>query len=485
MKKIWKENRIIIIFLLMFFMLITYCGLQTFIINDDLPYSLFNRSNVRVTNIIQILRNQGSDYLYINGRFFIHCVVQFVLMWGKNLFSVLNALSIIISLIFMARIITMKNDNITIRKPFVYFLLTGLFLLLGSYKYLIYWVAGAVNYVWLFSLLLIFIYYYLRVGLDKYRKINCLLVFVFSIVHECSFVFILFLLIGEIIRNIIYKAKALKEYLVYFVYIMCSIVGGLIVIKAPGNAIRMASFPEWYNLNLFEKLNISIPVVSKNLFDLFNIDNLIPTIFLTLLIVYGYTRKNKSINILNIMLIIVSVLSFILNNGWLYFVLSILVFIIVLLLGFIEKDLKMIAIMLGMYSVVFSMIITPEYLRARPNYYIYLWMIICTFIYLNRICVNKFFIKIIELVSIIFVVIMCFNEYEIYYNIGQVHKERLKEIQSVKENNLEILKYKKIDDKYAKYHADANEPSSTSYWAYKYFLYYYELPNELEIELID
>jgi len=34
--------------MLIFFILITYCGLQTFVINDDLPYSLFNRSDVRV-----------------------------------------------------------------------------------------------------------------------------------------------------------------------------------------------------------------------------------------------------------------------------------------------------------------------------------------------------------------------------------------------------------------------------------------------------
>ena len=192
MKKIWKENKVTIIFMLMLFVLITYCGLQTFIINDDLPYSLFNRSNVRVTNIIQILRNQGSDYLFINGRFFVHCIVQFVLIWGKNLFSILNALSIIISIIYMKKIVTLKKENIKIKKNYIYFLLSGLFLLLGSYKYLVYWVAGSVNYVWLFSLLLIFIYYYLKIGLDKYKKINCFLLFAFSIVHECSFVFILF-----------------------------------------------------------------------------------------------------------------------------------------------------------------------------------------------------------------------------------------------------------------------------------------------------
>lgn len=108
MKNKIKNNKTTIIFLIALFALITYCGLQTFIINDDLPYSLFNRSSIRISNIIQILRNQVSDYLFINGRFVIHCVVQFVLIWGKTLFSFVNAFAIIASIIFMKKIVCLK-----------------------------------------------------------------------------------------------------------------------------------------------------------------------------------------------------------------------------------------------------------------------------------------------------------------------------------------------------------------------------------------
>lgn len=173
------------------------------------------------------------------------------------------------------------------------------------------------------------------------------------------------------------------------------------------------------------------------------------------------------------------------DNGWIYFLLSILVFVNILLINYYEKDNKLSVIMLAMYAVVFSMIITLEYLRARPNYYIYLWMIICTIIYLFRIVTNKKVVKIIEISSIFLVVIMCLNELDIYTNIGQVHKERLNAIKEVKEKNLTVLKLKQIDDKYGKYHPDANCPDSKDYWAYKYFVYYYELPENIEIELVE
>ena len=79
---LYKKNKLEIIFFLVITLLFIYCGLQTFVINDDLPYSLFYRGDVRITNIKQIIRNQASDYLTINGRFFIHCAVQFSIFFN-------------------------------------------------------------------------------------------------------------------------------------------------------------------------------------------------------------------------------------------------------------------------------------------------------------------------------------------------------------------------------------------------------------------
>jgi len=79
------------------FIALVYCSLNTFISNDDLPYSFYDRTSVRVTNIIQIIKTQIHDYSYINSRVFIHSIVQFLLIFGKNLWSILNPIVIILN----------------------------------------------------------------------------------------------------------------------------------------------------------------------------------------------------------------------------------------------------------------------------------------------------------------------------------------------------------------------------------------------------
>ena len=101
MKKFLRENKFIVLIFTMLFGVLIYSALQTLITSDDLPYSLFYRGEYRITHLSQIIANQESDYLTINGRFLVHCVVQFMLMFGKNLFAVVNAICIITTLIFV------------------------------------------------------------------------------------------------------------------------------------------------------------------------------------------------------------------------------------------------------------------------------------------------------------------------------------------------------------------------------------------------
>lgn len=482
-----KKNKYLILLLVAIVVLFTYCGLQTFVINDDLPYSLFYRGPERITNISQIIQNQMSDYLTINGRFFIHCVVQFVLMFGKNLFSVINAICIVTTLMFMKEIINLKTKKFKLNNIYTILLLLGMFLLLGNFKYLIYWVAGSVNYIWLFTLLIIFIYYYLKVGLKKYRLLNFILFFVFSMVHECSFVFILFLIIADFIEILINKKEKInkKTILLYLGYVVFAVVGGLIVLKAPGNAVRTSTAQWWYDMPFIDRLLKSIPVVSRNLFGLFNIENLIPTILVISLICYGIKLKTKLTNIITLLITLISIIAFVLNNGWLYFVLCILIFIDLIIINYINKDNDMSVLTLAFYAVVFSMIITPEYSGARPNYYIYIWMIIYICIFINSFLNKKNIINIFKVIILIFSTFVCFREIKIYNYIGNIHKERLNQIEKVKKEELKVLEYKIIDEKYAKYHPDPNSPSDNSYWAYNYFRYYYGLDEDVTIKLVD
>ena len=487
MIKFLKKNKFLILILIAIVVMFTYCGLQTFVINDDLPYSLFYRGPVRITRISQIIRNQLSDYLAINGRFFVHCVVQFVLIYGKKLFSVVNGICIVTTLLFMKEIIKLKTKEFKLNDIYTVLFLLGMFLLLIDYKHLIYWVAASVNYMWVFTLVIIFIYYYLKVGLRKYPKINLALFFGLSVIHECSFVFILFLIIADFVKIFIEKKEKInyKLILLYLAYLIFAIVGGLIILKAPGNANRMSNAYWWYERPFFDRILSSIPVVSTNIFKLFYINNLIPTILVITLVFYGFKQKNKLINITTILITLVSILSVVLNNGWLYFVLCILIFIDLIIINYINKDNEMSVLTLAFYSVVFSMIITPEYTGGRPNYYTFIWMIIYTCIFINSLLTKKCIINIFKVIIIIFSIFMCFREVKIYSYIGSIHKERLNQIEKVKKEDLKVLEYKKMDEKYTKYHIDANYPADNSYWAYNHFRYYYKLDEDVTIKLVD
>ena len=487
MKKYIISKKYTIIFLSILFMLITWCGLQTFVINDDLPYSLFYRGSERISSLKQIYLNQRSDYLTINGRFFVHCVVQFVLMFEKKLFSIINAICIVLTIIFSKKIVDFNIKESKIKPIFIYFTISSLFLMLFSYKFLIYWVAGSVNYIWVFTLIIIFIYYYLKYGLIQHKVLNIVLICCLSIIHECSFVFVLFLILFDFITNIIKNkfTNFKKNITIYVIYIILCIICGLFVIKAPGNAARMSTSATWYNKSLLERIKISIPVVSTNLYALFNKYNLVPTIFLLFLLLYNFKKSNKFNLTFAFITSVFALTSYFTNNGWLYFILSILVIVNIIIDNFINNRNVMSVIFLSIYAVVFSMIITPEYSASRPNYYIYIWMIINIIIYLNYIFESKNKIKIYNIFSAISIIILCCIEYNIYYNIGIIKNQRLREIDNVKKNDLKVLRYKKIEEKYAQFHPDANCPGNSNYWAYQYFLNYYKLPNDLEIELVE
>ena len=481
-----KNNKYIIIFFSLVFILFTYCSLQCFPASDDLPYSLFYRSPDRISTIGQIIRNQVSDYLTINGRIIVHSVVQFMLMFNRNLFSVVNALCIITSFIFMYKISVYFVDKKNINKLILFIIITSLFLLVKDLKYMIYWQAGSVNYVWVFMLLLIFIYYYLVNGLKKYKILNFVIIFILSLLHESSFCFMLFLIIFDIIKNLIENKKiGKKDAILYLIYIALCILGGLINIKSPGNIYRMSLENDWYNLSIIEKFKISLPVISKEVFGIFDTENMIPTLFILLLCITLFKTKDKYNIISGVFIFLLSILSYVTNNGWLYFILAIVIIIGLIIYNYKNKKLSIIVLWISFYSVIYSMAITPLYDSNRPNYYIYLFMICNICIFLNILSNRKIINNFIIVLFVCLLIYTGYTEYKIYSYIGSIKQERLNEILKVKKDNLKILNIKKINDKYSKYHAECNSPENKDYWAYNYFIYYYELPNDIDVRLVE
>jgi hypothetical protein len=77
------------------------------------------------------------------------------------------------------------------------------------------------------------------------------------------------------------------------------------------------------------------------------------------------------------------------------------------------------------------------------------------------------------------------NEIYIYNYIGSIKKDRLIAIQKYINKETDKLYYKKIEDKYYLYQMDMNEPTNEDYYAYKYFLDYYNLPYDTVIEFVE
>ena len=98
-------------------------------------------------------------------------------------------------------------------------------------------------------------------------------------------------------------------------------------------------------------------------------------------------------------------------------------------------------------------------------------------IYLSDI-INKKYIN--YLLTIIYIFTIS-NEIYIYSIIGNIYHARVYSINECKINSCSNLLLSSIPKKYSKYHIDSNNPSDKSYYTYKYYLQYYELPDDVDI----
>lgn len=472
-----KKNKYVFIFILFLFIMLCYCHFNTFLANDDLPYSFFKRLNNRVSNIFQVVWDNLRYYKSTNGRFILHCIIMTLLMFGKTLWAIFNPLFIIIIIFVILKLVVKNNDNKN--KAITLFLSSALFLLMLSYKSIIYWVAGSVNYLWTCSFIFVYIYLYLNTNILKYKKVNYFLLFVLSTLHENTFVF--FLVFYIILNSIEYlktkKILCLKEFIPI-------ILGGAILLLAPGNLARNGSYSQWYAMNIFERINLSLPVVSESVFSLFNINNIIPTIYIIIillkLIFDSYNLKIKSFFISFILLL--CAMAFYINIYYFYVLIAIFLFIVQIYIFIIDKEEKEISILFGFYAIAFSMILTPLYNSFRPNLLLHIYFIYLICKYTFELLNNKKTLKNIILILISFLFLFsCFLEIKIYYNIGYYHKIRLNQIEKYNETSNGVLYLEKIPEKYTKYHQDCNNVNE-EFWTYRWFVWYYGIEEGTKIK---
>lgn len=474
-----RKNKYLYLTLTIIFIILLYTHFNTFLANDDLPYMFLYRTDVRVDSILDVIKNQYADYFNINGRIIVHSIVQSVLIFDKNLWSLLNPIMIILGLILLIKIanLNFKHAN----KELSLLLGISLYMLMIPLKQIIYWVAGSINYVWVFTFLISLIYLHQKHGFHKNKYINMFIIFLLCMLHECTMVFTIVYILGNMIIDWYKSKKINKDYIFYLI----GFTGSLVLLLSPANQHRLVSDEAWNNLNLIEKLLTSIPVVSKNILNIIGYKNPLSYIFILGICILLYKNKDK-FSKLNIILIIINmILIYIFNNNWLYFILAILLLVGENYTYIKNQKYQNIILSLSMYSVVYFNILTPTYAAGRPNYYFYMYIILITISLLNEMIKNikikKLFIILLPITSII----LLSHEIYVYRNIGKYHQERINKIQTYKENHeTGILYLTKIPEQYGSYHMDINLPNK-DWFNYEYYINYHNLPKNIEIEYIE
>lgn len=466
MEKI-KNNKASFIVLSCFLLILIYCHFQTMILNDDLPYSLYFRANNRITDIKQVINNQLFDYSHINARIFLHIIVQFLLIYDKNLWSVLNPIVIVLCILLMVYFIKQISKT-KVNNMYLIFGSIISFLIMYNYKYLVYWVAGAVNYVWVFLIMLCFIIYYLKYGLDSKFKLSLFICFVCSMLCEALAVFTIILIVTDyVLKKVVFKEKNIN--LKYVMLLLSAIAGFMFIYLAPSTQGRMKTGID----PIF-----AIGVVSKNLFSL-DIYNLYP-LFLTWSI--AYYLKGDDLKKYLMIIVPIYFLAILFNNNYIYLLVGIILFIFQSIIFYKNNDYKLIPILICAYALSYSLIITDEFEAGRLNFHFDL--IISCFIMYN-VFYKKESIGLIKYILIGLLVFSTLFEVYGYHYVGQVKKARDVAIKNVQSGKTKVLETKIIKAPFDKFHVDANNPVDKDYWAYEAFEDYYKLPSNIKIKSVD
>lgn len=409
-------------------------------------------------------------------------MVSGLLIFERTLWSFLNPL-ILMGTIYIGYLIILHFIDDKKRKKFklgIPLLMTGLLLAIYSMKELIYWIAGSVNYVWTFFLVIFTIIYYLKTRMKKHVIFNSLLFLGLGVLHECTFAFaVVFLITIMIIDYIKDKKMDWKK----LIYILPIVIGARFLLMAPGNANRMEGFPEWYAMPFIQRMQTAIPELSKLLLNYRNLLNIIPILFTITLIIRIIKQKNKYAYIISGILTLTMLLCLGFQNGWIYFLMVILLFIGENYLNIKQGRWELVAISLSLYAVAYSVVITPLYYSTRPNYFLYIYYIILTVMYIievlpaNKTIAVNTFTTISALVFITTVVI----EIAAYTYIGKIHKERMEALEKAKQENQTEVYLPKIKDNMTVFQMDGNNVLEEGYWAERYYKNLYGIPQEMKI----
>ncbi|MFB6367607.1 DUF6056 family protein [Paenibacillus elgii] len=240
--------------------------------HDEFVYSFIAGTNDRISSVTDIVKSQYYLFNHWTGRNLVHFIIQFFLIFDKELFNIFNSIMFVI-LIVLVLIYTKKLRSLFAFLPILILFWFGV----PEFSQTIIWLSGSVNYLWTTVCVLIFLLPYKYLIEDKYiindNYKNWIFISIMGVFagwsQENASIISLFFLIVCFLFLIIKKKTVPKWSIFGFVFF---IFGFVMLISAPGNFVRASksvfSLRQWlsnwlYNVkaNLIEEKYVIIFLV--------------------------------------------------------------------------------------------------------------------------------------------------------------------------------------------------------------------------------
>lgn len=234
------------------FFIIAFVFCTVFILNyytqytsDDYMYHYFfdygmPHEETRVLESIwEIPKSMINHYNLWNGRVFVHGIIQFFMMFDKNIFNVFNTIIyIILGLIIYKHIFPCSKEYIPIWLLSIYILM---WIFIPIFGQSVLWLSGSINYLWMAVIILAFLFPYRKHEYNYENKKDSLLMIILM------FIFGFFagaskengsgaMIMMEIFFVIYWKYKKINIPKWSIVGIISSIIGLVFILVAPGNS---------------------------------------------------------------------------------------------------------------------------------------------------------------------------------------------------------------------------------------------------------
>ncbi|AJI55746.1 putative membrane protein [Francisella philomiragia] len=281
--KISRTNAIIAIFIIAFFFVINY--LQPLRADD------FGRAYTDALDkgFIIYLRGIASNYIHWTGRISAQALIYLFLSkkyihLSVFMINIINSICFYLFVLYSYKIVRFKTKVELFSKDFLIYIFFFIFLFYQTgFIANVVWKTAAVQYFWGITLLTIF--YYISVVKNKQNIWFSLFTGFFIGLYNEIFVGVAIILcLAYFLNQKLSQAEIAKNILYFF--IACA-VGGIILIAAPGNYVRLNTMSAGEHISILNQLmNLVTQIVTKPG------DTLIPMLMLLISLVLIFTNKN-------------------------------------------------------------------------------------------------------------------------------------------------------------------------------------------------